>query len=242
MNINNYSLTFILLFLLTTSGYSQIAPSDIERSTYLLTGTVTNKEGKSKSFNISFASSPALKYVENGGAQALSKSYNSLEKYNLNFTGSNSTVDNVLKRRVSKSGSKDIINTHFNKTLPDQLKLKITTSGRVVLKGNATAKIDLKLQVGNRTLGFKQENVRYVFRLAEGDPGNINVFDKHNVPVSTIPNGGYFWFTYQDSSYKTIIGVKEAVFTTNTITEARPLPTTESYSYLSTDSEFDLIK
>ncbi len=242
MKIKHSSITFILFFLLTTVCFSQIESSDIKKSTFLFTGTATNKEAKSKSYNKSSPDSPSIKYVVVEGAQALSKSYNSLEKYNLNFTGSNSTADNVLKRRVSKSISRDIINTHFNKTLPDQLKLKITTSGRVVLKGNATAKIDLKLQVGNRTLGFKQENVRYVFRLDEGDPGNINVFDKHNVPVSTIPNGGYFWFTYQDSSYKTIIGVKEAVFTTNTITETRPLPTSESYSYLSTDSEFDLIK
>ena len=100
----------------------------------------------------------------------------------------------------------------------------------------------MKLQVGNRNLGFKQVNTSYEFRLKPDDPSKVQVFNKNNALVSTMENGGIFKFKYDDPSYRAFAGQNEAVFTTNTLVETRPLSDKESYSYLSAESSYDLLK
>lgn len=242
MKINKCFYTIIFFLIFTAVSFPEVEVSDIERSTFLFTGTLTDKDGKSKSYNKSFLASPALKYVEQNGAEALSGSYNHLVNYNLNFTSSLKTDDRVVKRRVSRSESKDIINNYLKASSPNELKLRLSTAGRVVLKGEANAKIVLKLQLGNRNLGFKQINASYEFRLKTGDPSKVQIFDKNNLLVSTVPNGGIFSFRYDDFSYRTFVGQNEAVFTTNTLVETKPLSDKESYSYLSAESSYNLLK
>jgi len=242
MKIKKFFFTIVFILVFTTISFSQLEVADIERSTFLFTGTLTDKDGKSKSYNKSFLVAPAFKYVEQNGAEALSGSYNHLVNYNINFTSSLKTDDRIIKRRISRSNSNDIINNYLKGSSPNELKLRLSTAGRVVLKGEANAKIVLKVQMGNRKLGFKHVSASYIFRLKTDDSSKVQIFDKNNVLVSTVPNGGIFSFKYDDTSFRTFVGQNEAVFTTNTLVETRPLSDMESYAYLSAESSYNLLK
>ena len=60
MKINKFFYTTIFFLLFTTISYSQLEVSDIERSNFLFTGKLIDKDGTGKSYNKSFLDSPAL--------------------------------------------------------------------------------------------------------------------------------------------------------------------------------------
>ena len=111
-----------------------------------------------------------------------------------------------------------------------------------LLKGNATASLNLKLQLGNRHSGFIFKTAKYEFRPLKSDPSKVEVFDKNKVVGSTVHNGGEFNFSFKDHAFRTIIGEKEAIFTVSTAVETTPVSGMESYALLKTDSKYDLIK
>lgn len=233
---------FFLLFL-ADQGLSQLVPpDDIESSTHLFRGGVSDEDGKNKSYNRSFTTPDGVVFSESGDSMSLSGSYNNLESHNLNFTSSKKIEDLVVKRRVSKSWSTDIVNTFLNDSVPKDLKLSFSTRGRVILKGNATASLNLKLQLGNRHSGFIFKTLSYAFKPSKGFPGKVDIYNKHNVLLFSIPNGGNFKFSYTDNSYRIFVGKREAVFTVDSNVETSPAEGFESYGFLKADSSFDLIK
>ena len=237
-----YTYLILTLFLFTTVGFSQITNSDIESSTHLLRGGLSDKDGKNISYNKSFTAPDGFVLRQSGGSYSSSGFYNNLESHTLNITNSKKSEALVVKRRVSKSWSKEVVNTYLSKQAPNDLKLSFSTKGRVVLKGNAKASLNLKLQLGNRHSGFIFKTARYEFRPMKSDPSRIEIFDKNKIVVSTVPNGGEFDFSYTDHSFRTFIGEKEAVFTISADVETSAVSNLESYAFLKTDSMYDLIK
>ncbi len=240
--MKNLFLLFFSLFLFSTFGYSQVTNSEVQSSTHLLRGGISDKNGKNTSYNRSFTGPDGFVIRNSGGSVSSSGFYNYFESHTLNITESKRLEELVVKRRVSKSWSKDVINTFLNKKAPNDLKLSFSTKGRVILKGKATASLSLKLQLGNRHSGFIFKTAKYEFRPMKDDPSKIRIYDKNNIVVSTVPNGGEFHFDYTDYNFKTFIGEKEAVFTTYAVVETSAVSEFESYALLKTDSKYDLIK
>jgi len=240
--MKNYLYLFLFLFLFSTVGFSQVTNSEIQSSTHLLRGSVSDKNGKNKSYNKSFTGPDGFIIRDSGGSISSSGFYNYFESHSLNVTGSKKIEELVVKRRVSKSWSKDVINTYLNKKTPNDLKLSFSVKGRVILKGNASASLNLKLQLGNRHSGFIFKTAKYEFRPMKTDPLIIEIYDKNKIVVSTVSNGEEFNFTYTDHAFRTFIGEKEAVFTTSTLVETSPASEFESYAFLKIDSKYDLIK
>ena len=234
--------SFLLVFLFTNLCFSQLLSSDIERSTHLYTGGVSDNDGKNKSYNKSFTAADGFVISESGGSISSSGSYNNLESHNLIITSSKEIGELVVKRRVSKSWSRDVTNTYLKPSVTNNLKLSFTTNGRAILKGNASASLKLKLQLGNRHSGFIFKTLEYELRPKTGDHSKIEIYNKHGKIVSTIPNGGKFEFSYMDRSHRTFIGEREVIFTVSTLAETLPAEGQNSYAFLKTESGFDIIK
>lgn len=233
---------FLFLFLFSATSYAQLTGINIQSSTHLLRGGVSDEDGKNKSYNRSFKSQDGFVIVNSGRAVSSSGFYNNLESHNLNITSSNKLEDLVVKRRVSKAWSTDVVNSILSKKAPNDLKLSFSVRGRVILKGNANATLKLKLQLGNRHSGFIFKTAKYDFRPLKSNPSKIEIYDKNKIVVSTVHNGGEFNFSFNDHSYRTLIGEKEAIFTVSSTVETTPASGMESYALLKTDSKYDLIK